>query len=176
MSFDLKPLSKELRSIHSCLMCTSMYTHTHGDSVRKVEIPEMILRDIKILPAALCLCWSFWIWSWSQWELRHKTEPLSEAKEYKNREAQTKVCSSARPGLEETPETENVSSLNAAERTSRNRQQEQTKGIRAQWINHFCQHAVDYNLDIGVLLFTLLAFQQEGKGLTLSISPTFIYF
>ena len=36
-------------------------------------------------------------------------------------------------------------------------QAEIDKKIRAQWINHFYQQAVDYNLDIGVLLFTLLA-------------------
>ncbi|XP_036971921.1 nuclear factor 1 isoform X7 [Acanthopagrus latus] len=66
------------------------------------------------------------------------------------------LASTSSSGLEETPETENVSSLNIAERTSRNLQQKQTKELRAQQINHFCQHAVDYNLDIGVLLFTLL--------------------
>ena len=116
--------------------------------------------------------------------------------------AQTKVRSSTRSSLEDTPEMENVSSLNIAERTSRNLQEKQTKELRVQWINHFCQHAVDHNLDIGVLLFTLLAwrldfeevtsprvviclkdldFQQVGKSkpwkdLTLSISPKFKYF
>lgn len=77
-----------------------------------------------------------------------------------------KVRSSTRSSLEETPEMENVSNLNIGEMTS--------TSINLQ--------AVNYNLDIGVLLFTLLAgsldFQQEGKGkprnnLTLFISPTF---
>ena len=114
--------------------------------------------------------------------------------------AQTKVGSSTRSSPETTPETEYVSSLNISKRITRNLQQQQTKGIRAQGINHFYQQAVDYNLDIGVHLFTpaenfnikevydtsagvviylkILSFQQEGRGkprkdLTLFISPTF---
>ena len=71
-----------------------------------------------------------------------KTKTLSEAREYIYREAQTKEHSFTRFSLEETPETENVSSLNIAKRTLRNLKQKQTKRIRGQLINHFCQHDV----------------------------------
>ena len=91
---------------------------------------------------------------------------MSEARVYITWGAHTKFRSSTRSSLEETPETENVSSLNIAERTSRNLQQKQTKELRAQRINHFCQHAVDYNLDIGVLLFTLLEWSLDFEEVT----------